>query len=97
VVIINDGRIVVEGVVKDLKDAAPIRHLEIELDESTEDLLQSLDGVVRVSSRGGTQTAIIDANTDVRGVLLKAQEAGTIRHFTYASPSLTDLFREAIK
>jgi ABC-2 type transport system ATP-binding protein len=97
VVIINDGRIVVEGVVKDLKDAAPIRHLEIELDESTEELLSSLDGVVHVSSKGDTQTAIIDARTDVRGVLLKAQEAGTIRHFTYTSPSLSDLFREAVK
>ncbi len=97
VVIINDGRIVVEGVVKELKDAAPIRHLEIELDESTEELLNSLDGLVHVSSRGDTQTAIIDAKTDVRGVLLKAQEAGTIRHFTYTSPSLSDLFREAVK
>ncbi|HEY5890194.1 MAG TPA: ATP-binding cassette domain-containing protein [Acidimicrobiia bacterium] len=97
VVIINDGRIVVEGVVKDLKDAAPIRHLEIELDESTEELLNSLDGVVHVSTKGDTQTAIIDARTDVRGVLMKAQEAGTIRHFTYTSPSLSDLFREAVK
>lgn len=97
VVIINDGRIVVEGVVKELKDAAPIRHLEIELDESTEELLNSLDGVIHVSSRGDTQTAIIDAKTDVRGVLLKAQEAGTIRHFAYTSPSLSDLFREAVK
>ena len=97
VVIINDGRVVVEGVVKDLKDAAPIRHLEIELDESTEDLLNSLDGVVHVSTKGDTQTAIIDARTDVRGVLSKAQEAGTIRHFTYTSPSLSDLFREAVK
>jgi ABC-2 type transport system ATP-binding protein len=97
VVILNAGKIVVEGVVKDLKDAAPIRHLEVELDESTEELLQSLAGVVHVSSRGNTQTAIIDASTDVRSVLLKAQEAGTIRHFTYTSPSLSDLFREAVK
>jgi ABC-2 type transport system ATP-binding protein len=97
VVIINDGQIVVQGVVRDLKDASPIRHLEIELDESTEDVLSSLGSVIRVSSRGNRQTAIIDANTDVRGVLLKAQEAGTIRHFTYTSPSLSDLFREAVK
>lgn len=97
VVIINAGQIVVQGVVRELKDASPIRHLEIELDESTEGMLSSLEGVIRVSSRGDIQTAIIDAGTDVRGVLLKAQEAGTIRHFTYTSPSLSDLFREAVK
>jgi ABC-2 type transport system ATP-binding protein len=97
VAIINAGNIVVEGVVRDLKDAAPIRHLEIEIDGSTEDLLSSLPGVVRTSSNGNTQTAIVDAATDVRSVLLRAQEAGSIRHFTYATPSLSDLFREAVK
>lgn len=97
VAIINEGSIVVEGVVKDLKDAAPIRHLEIELDGGTDDLLSSLNGVVRTSSKGNMQTATIDASTDVRGVLLKAQETGTIRHFAYTTPSLSDLFREAVK
>lgn len=97
VAIINEGRIVVRGVVKQLKDAAPIRHLEIELDDATGDILSSLEGTIHTSVNGGVQTAIIDADTDVRGLLLKAQEAGTIRHFTYTTPSLSDLFREAVK
>ena len=41
--------------------------------------------------------AVIDADTDVRGLLLKAQQTGAVRHFTYTTPSLTDLFREAVK
>ena len=38
VAIINAGQIVVEGDVRDLKDAAPIRHLEVELDGEIGDL-----------------------------------------------------------
>jgi ABC-2 type transport system ATP-binding protein len=97
VAIINEGKIVVEGVVKQLKDAAPMRHVEIELDEGAEDLLSELDGIRRVSRKGDVHTAIIDAGTDVRGLLLRAQATGAVRHFTYTTPSLTDLFREAVQ
>jgi ABC-2 type transport system ATP-binding protein len=97
VAIINEGSIVVEGVVKQLKDAAPIRHVEIELDEGAEDLLSDLDGIRHVSQKGDVHTAVIDADTDVRVLLLRAQQTGAVRHFTYTTPSLTDLFREAVK
>jgi ABC-2 type transport system ATP-binding protein len=97
VAIINAGSVVVEGIVKQLKDAAPIRHIELELDEGAEDLLSDLDGIRRVTQKGGVHTAIIDAGTDVRVLLHKAQQTGAVRHFTYTTPSLTDLFREAVK
>jgi hypothetical protein len=44
-----------------------------------------------------SQTAIIDAGTDVRGFLARAEQMGRLRHFTYTTPSLTDLFREAVR
>jgi len=97
VAIINAGNIVVEGNVRRLKDAAPIRHLELELDGDTGDLLDGLDGVRQVQSNGDGQTAIVDASTDIRGLLVRAQEAGRVRHFAYTTPSLTDLFREAVR
>jgi ABC-2 type transport system ATP-binding protein len=97
VAIINAGSVVVEGIVKKLKDAAPIRHIEIELDEGAEDLLSDLDGIRRVTRKGDVHTAIIDAGTDVRVLLQKAQQTGAVRHFTYTTPSLTDLFREAVR
>lgn len=97
VVIINEGQIVVEGVVNDLKDAAPIRHLEFEIADGDGDLLEDMEGVYRVGQQGNTRTAIVDASLDVRRLLLKAQESGVVRHFTYTTPSLTDLFREAVK
>lgn len=97
VAIINNGSIVVRGVVQDLKDAAPIRHLEIELDGNVDEVLDGTDGIRHTSRQGAIHTAVIDAGTDVRTLFAKAQRTGQVRHFTYTTPSLTDLFREAVK
>ena len=97
VAIINEGSIVVEGTVKELKDAAPIRHLELEVDGDAEALLATLDGVRSTESEGSTHIVIIDADTDLRGFLARAQDAGRVRHFSYTTPSLSDLFREAVQ
>jgi ABC-2 type transport system ATP-binding protein len=97
VAIINAGKIVVEGVVQELKDAAPIRHLEVQLDGEYGDLFEGLEGVRQVRSDDHTHTAIIEADTDVRGFLSRAQQMGRLRQFTYTTPSLSDLFREAVR
>ena len=98
VAIINDGVIVVEGNVRQLKDAAPIRHLELEVDGEVSDLLDTLEGVLQVRSDGDRrQTVIVSAESDVRRFLSQAQEVGRLRHFSYTTPSLSDLFREAVR
>jgi len=97
VAIINAGQIVVEGDVRELKDAAPIRHLEVELDGEVGDLFDGLEGVRQIRSDDHMHTAIIDSGTDVRGFLSRAQEIGQLRHFAYTTPSLSALFREAVK
>ena len=97
VAIINEGRIVVDGNVRALKDAAPIRHLELELDGDAGGLLDALEGVREVEVDGNVRTVIVDAETDVRGLLARAEGVGRLRHFTYTTPSLSDLFREAVR
>lgn len=97
VAIINAGRIVLTGEVKALKDAAPIRHIELDIDGDPESLISSLDKIHHRSSIGSTHIVIVDATTDVRGLLARAQQAGRIRHFSYTTPSLTDLFRETVR
>jgi len=97
VAIINAGRIVVEGNVRRLKDAAPIRHLELELDGEIGDLFDTLEDVRQIRSADGSHTLVIDAESDIRGFLARAQQVGRVRHFTYTSPSLSDLFREAVR
>lgn len=97
VAIIHQGRIVVKGVVRTLKADAPIRHLELEVGGDADQLLASLDGVRSVGFDGVRHTAIIDAGSDVRRFLAQAQEAGELHHFSYTTPSLSDLFREAVR
>ncbi len=97
VAIIDKGTIVVEGSVRELKDQAPIRHLELELDGKVDGLFDSLEGVRNMEVEGDRYSLVIDAGTDVRGLLNRAESAGHIRHFTYTAPSLTDLFREAVQ
>ncbi len=96
VAIINKGVIVVDGDVRELKGAAPIRHLELEIDDDPAELFATLDGVRDVKFDGSRHLLTIDSDTDVRGLLLRAQDSGGLRHFTYTTPSLSDLFREAV-
>ena len=97
VAIINEGAVVVRGRVRDLKDSAPIRHLELDLKGDVTSLLDTLGGVQRVERRDGLFTVIVDAATDVRGFIARAEEAGRLRHFAYTTPSLSDLFRDAVR
>jgi hypothetical protein len=53
--------------------------------------------VRQIRSVDHTHTAVIDAATDVRAFLTRAQEMGRLRHFAYTTPSLSDLFREAVR
>jgi ABC-2 type transport system ATP-binding protein len=97
VAIIDAGEVVVRGNVEQLKDEAPIRHLELEIDGDAAPLLQALDGVLEVSTDDHRVSAIISAETDIRGFVARAQEAGRLRHFSYTTPTLSDLFREAVR
>lgn len=97
VAIINAGSVVVEGRVETLKDSAPIRHLELEVDGDPSALVDFLDGVQTTAMNGNRLTAIINSDTDVRGFIAHAQETGKLRHFAYTTPSLSDLFREAVR
>ncbi len=97
VAIIDEGHVVVEGKVEELKDRAPIRHIELEVEGDPSELIGFLDGVQSTKLEGDRLVAIISADTDVRGFVARAQDAGKLRHFAYTTPSLSDLFREAVK
>jgi ABC-2 type transport system ATP-binding protein len=97
VAIVNAGAVVVDGKVEVLKDRAPIRHLELEVEGDPAELVEFLDGVQSTHMDGNRLIAIIGADTDVRGFIAHAQNAGKLRHFAYTTPSLSDLFREAVQ
>ena len=75
---------------------ANIRHLELEMDGPVDEVLAALDGVRSSEVVDGRHIVVVDATTDVRRVLVEAERSGVVRHFVYSSPSLTDLFREAV-
>lgn len=97
VAIIHQGAIVVEGDVKQLKEASPRRHLEIEFDGDIATLLSTLDGLQEVQSADSRHRVTVDASTDIRRFVTAAQDTGHLRHFAYTTPSLSDLFREAVR
>ena len=94
VVIIHQGRVVESGVVNELKDASPIRHLEIELAEGSLSLPAELEQYV--TEREGSRVSLkLPSDLDVRPLMSSTLEA--VRRFVYTTPSLSELFLEAIR
>jgi ABC-2 type transport system ATP-binding protein len=96
VVIINRGAIVKSGEVDAIKDAAPVRHLELELADGAAGLLDDLPGVVRSHITGNRHRLVISAEVDVRKVLVEALARGQVRRFVYTTPSLSEIFLEVV-
>ena len=95
VAIIDRGRIVLEGDVQELKERSPHRVVEIELGADREAGLSSLDGVVSASFDGRRHRIVVDRDAEVRGLIADATANG-FSHFVYTTPSLSQLFREAV-
>ncbi len=95
VAIIDRGRIVLSGNVRELKDASRYRRLELELEDGGE-FLRRLTGIVAHEVDGDRHRLLVDKDTDVRELLAAASSTARIREFAYTTPSLNDLFREAV-
>ncbi len=96
VAVINAGRIVMEGNVRDLKAASPHRVIEFESSNGYAAVLDQLDGVITTSFDGHRHTVIVPAELDVRQVLNRADSDSGIQHISYSTPSLSQLFKEAV-
>ncbi len=95
VAIIDRGRIVLSGNVRELKDASRYRRLDLELEDGGA-FLRRLGGVVAHEAEGDRHRLLVDKDTDVRELLAAAASTARIREFAYTTPSLNDLFREAV-
>ncbi|HEX5950652.1 MAG TPA: ATP-binding cassette domain-containing protein [Actinomycetota bacterium] len=94
VVIVDRGRIVLAGVVEELKAASPHRSLSITVNgEPWVPLLPS--GTV-TSKQDGRVRVLVDASVDLDEVMASARTAGDVTAFTFEPPSLTDLFLDAV-
>lgn len=95
--IINYGSVIVEGNVKRLKDSAPLRRLEVEVEGDITPLLGLLSDVRSVTSNGEHHSIAIGTGTEIDEFIARAQSMGPLRHFSYTAPSLSQLFREAVR
>ena len=92
--IIDHGRIVLAGVVDDLKAAAPRRSLQVTVDG--EPWMPVLPSGTVTSTQDGRVRVMVDASVDLDEILASARRAGDVTRFSFEPPSLTDLFLEAV-
>lgn len=97
VAVINAGRIVLSGDVRRLKAASRHRVLEIEIAGGADLLLSRLDGVLSSSFDGHRHRLTVEADADVRHVLAEADHNSAVQHLSYSTPSLSELFKEAVR
>lgn len=96
VAIIHKGHIVVSGVVRSLQDRSPHRIVEIEVDDGGAEVLAMLRGVVSSSFDGYRHRLVISAEENISSLISDPRVADSVRHFSYSTPTLSDLFKEAV-
>jgi ABC-2 type transport system ATP-binding protein len=92
VAILADGRLVAAGPVTELNSSRTGRRFRIEVDAPDDQWLGNVRGAVRV------ERGLVDLTdgADSQALLDAARAAGPVRHFAPESPSLAELFREAV-
>jgi ABC-2 type transport system ATP-binding protein len=95
VAIIRQGRIVRQGNVDEIKDASPVRHLELELAEGALDGLGELRERI-VEQVGNRYRLLVPADLDIRPLMSGALASGQVRRFIYTTPSLSEIFLEVV-
>jgi ABC-2 type transport system ATP-binding protein len=89
VVIIDHGRVVLEGEVERLRDDSEQRVLEIDVDGSP--------FASELASKANGGRALIDRHTPIADIVAEAQAHGTITSLRFEPPNLSDLFRQAVR
>ena len=96
VAIINRGRVVMAGEVRQLKNDSPYWVIELEMRATDSDSLRELDSVVSVEFNGYRHRVVARKGGDLSDLVARLDLGGNVRHFTFSAPSLSELFREAV-
>ena len=94
VAIINEGRVVLEGSLDEIKTGSTQRRLTIDVDGRP--WTPELENIEVVSSHGQSHL-VVPVDAPVAEILAAAQDAGAVTRFAFEPPHLTDLFREAVR
>jgi ABC-2 type transport system ATP-binding protein len=93
IAIVHEGRVVAEGRLGELRDAANYRRVDVEIDGKP--WTPDLPGVTVVEDNERIH-AMVPSEVPVDQLLRMARDVGTITRFSYESPGLSDLFRAAV-
>ncbi|MFA5787119.1 MAG: ATP-binding cassette domain-containing protein [Actinomycetota bacterium] len=94
VVIIDHGRVVMAGILEELRAASNHRHLSISVDGRP--WVPDLPGIVQVENGRGSPRYLVARDAPIGDLLARARTVGEVTGFTFEPPRLTDLFREAV-
>lgn len=94
VVIIDRGKVVLAGVLEDLKAASGSRSLEIRIDGNPWVPVLPSGAVTR--KQDGRVRVLVDASVDLQQLMATAERVGQVTAFSFEPPSLTDLFLEVV-
>ncbi len=97
VVVIDHGRVVLSGPLKDVRSSSPHRYVEVSGAAATGAWFAGIEGAEVVEQRGRTIRLRVAAGADPGAVLEAARGAGTVEGFRFEPPSLSDLFVEAVR
>lgn len=96
VAVINQGRVVMAGEVRQLKMDSPYWVIELEMRSEDPQRWSRLDSVVSVSFDGYRHRIVVRKGGDLGDLVSRLDLGGEVRHFTFSAPSLSELFREAV-
>ena len=97
VVLINRGRIVAAGRIADLRSRDHRRLVRVEVLGAPPDWYATLPGVRVLDPLPDGAILELSDSLRERDVLDAARAAGDVRHFSVVQPSLTEIFREAVR
>jgi len=97
VVIINQGRNVMEGNVAGLKESSPHRRLEIDVSGGDgASWLPEIAGIESKEVDGSLVRLLVSKEIDLESILSAARAVGPLRHFSFEAPSLSEMFLRAV-
>jgi ABC-2 type transport system ATP-binding protein len=98
VVVISEGRDILAGTLDELRSASGSHRVELAFDEPVGwDPAREVAGVEVLEVAPTTMRLLVPAGTDPSALLASARASGQVREFSFGPPTLSELFREAVR
>jgi ABC-2 type transport system ATP-binding protein len=100
--VLDKGRVVLSGRLSELRTAAPRRRLEVTLASDAGErwwdrFSPALPGAEVISGDALRVRLAVGRSADLEKVLIEARSIGEVVRFDFEPPSLSEIFREAVR